>query len=134
MAEHAAARADDGFHLYLIDVGILEAKRNASLGDVDEEEFTRLTRPPPVGRFPRDGRHRVPMEDRLRRPAPAPASLLSCRPDPAKVEMPSGLSLPLAFGMYTRSDRVRSVSLLPERKRQFAKHRPTPYASMSSKS
>ena len=36
-----------------------------------------------------------------------------------KVEMPSGLSLPLAFGMYTR-DRVRSVSLLPERKRQFA--------------
>src|SRR5262245_38557593 len=38
-----------------------------------------------------------------------------------KVEMPSGLSLPLAFAMYTLSDGVRSVSLLPERKRQFAK-------------
>jgi len=44
-----------------------------------------------------------------------------------KVEMPSGLSLPLAFGMYTllryvhSSDGGRSVSLLPERKRQFAK-------------
>ena len=37
-----------------------------------------------------------------------------------KVEMPSGLSLPLAFGMYTRLI-GSSVSLLPERKRQFAK-------------
>jgi len=36
------------------------------------------------------------------------------------VEMPSGLSLPLAFGMKHSSDGVRSVSLLPERKRQFA--------------
>ena len=34
--------------------------------------------------------------------------------------MPSGLSLPLAFGMYTLLMGVRSVSLLPERKRQFA--------------
>jgi hypothetical protein len=34
------------------------------------------------------------------------------------VEMPSGLSLPLAFGMNTRL--IRSVSLLPERKRQFS--------------
>ena len=34
------------------------------------------------------------------------------------VEMPSGLSLPLAFGMYTR--RLWSVCLLPERKRQFS--------------
>ena len=34
--------------------------------------------------------------------------------------MPSGLSLPLAFGMYTRLIGFRSVSLLPERKRQFA--------------
>jgi hypothetical protein len=30
------------------------------------------------------------------------ASLPSCRPDPARSEMPSGLSLPLAFGMNTR--------------------------------
>ena len=35
--------------------------------------------------------------------------------------MPSGLSLPLAFGMYTRLMGSWSVSLLPERKRQFAK-------------
>ena len=33
------------------------------------------------------------------------------------VEMPSGLSLPLAFGMNTRL--IGSVCLLPERKRQF---------------
>ena len=32
-------------------------------------------RPPPVGRFARDGRRRVPVEGRLRRSAPAPASL-----------------------------------------------------------
>src|SRR6516225_7052514 len=38
-----------------------------------------------------------------------------------KVEMPNGLSLPLAFGMYTLLIRVRSIRLLPERKRQFAK-------------
>ena len=37
-----------------------------------------------------------------------------------KVEIPSGLSLPLAFGMYTRLIWIWSVSLLPERKRQFA--------------
>ena len=36
------------------------------------------------------------------------------------VEMPNGLSLPLAFGMNS-SDGLRSISLLPERKRQFAK-------------
>ena len=35
--------------------------------------------------------------------------------------MPSGLSLPLAFGMYTRLIGSGRVSLLPERKRQFAK-------------
>ncbi len=35
--------------------------------------------------------------------------------------MPSGLSLPLATGHEHSSDRLRSVSLLPERKRQFAK-------------
>ena len=34
------------------------------------------------------------------------------------VEMPSGLSLPLAFGMNTRL--IGSVCLLPERKRQFS--------------
>ena len=34
--------------------------------------------------------------------------------------MPSGLSLPLAFGMNTLLMGVRSISLLPERKRQFA--------------
>ena len=34
--------------------------------------------------------------------------------------MPSGLSLPLAFGMKTRLIGSGSVSLLPERKRQFA--------------
>ena len=37
-----------------------------------------------------------------------------------KVEMLSGLSLPLAFGMYTLLIGVRSVGFLPERKRQFA--------------
>jgi len=37
-----------------------------------------------------------------------------------KVEMPSGLSLPLVFGMNTLLI-GSSVSLLPERKRQFAK-------------
>jgi hypothetical protein len=36
-----------------------------------------------------------------------------------RMPMPSGLSLPLAFGMNTRLDRLRSVCLLPERKRQF---------------
>jgi len=37
-----------------------------------------------------------------------------------KVEMPSGLSLPLAFGMDTRLIGSERSSLLPERKRQFA--------------
>ena len=36
------------------------------------------------------------------------------------VEMPSGLSLPLAFRDEHSSDGLRSISLLPERKRQFA--------------
>jgi len=36
------------------------------------------------------------------------------------VEMPSGLSLPLAFGIKHSSDRLRAVCLLPERKRQFS--------------
>ena len=35
--------------------------------------------------------------------------------------MPNGLSLPLALGTNTLLDGVRSVSLLLERKRQFAK-------------
>src|SRR5947199_10669926 len=35
------------------------------------------------------------------------------------VEMPSGLSLPLAFRYKHSSDRLRSVCLLSERKRQF---------------
>ena len=35
------------------------------------------------------------------------------------VEMPSGLSLPLALRYGHASDRLRSVCLLPERKRQF---------------
>src|ERR1700691_3857393 len=66
-------------------------------------------RPPPVGRFAWGGRRRVRMGGRLRRSAPAPASLLS-QTRSRKVEMPS----------VNASDRVRSVSLLPERKRQFA--------------
>ncbi len=37
------------------------------------------------------------------------------------VEIPNGLSLPLATGHEHSSDWLRSVSLLPERKRQFAK-------------
>ena len=37
------------------------------------------------------------------------------------VEMPSGLSLPLAFGINTLLIGIRLVALLPERKRQFAK-------------
>src|SRR5271170_8108475 len=69
------------------------------------ETATLPPRPPPVGRFARDGRRRVPMEGRLRRSAPAPASLLSCRPDPARLGIvtprrtcgPSGH--PVASGM-----------------------------------
>ena len=41
------------------------------------------------------------------------------QPRSRKVEMPSGLSLPLAFGMNTLL--MGSGRLLPERKRQFAK-------------
>jgi hypothetical protein len=37
-----------------------------------------------------------------------------------RVEIPSGRSLPLAFGMNTPLDGIRSVVLLPERKRQSA--------------
>ena len=37
-----------------------------------------------------------------------------------KVEMPNGLSLPIGLRYEHSSDRVRSVGLLPERKRQFA--------------
>ena len=37
-----------------------------------------------------------------------------------KVEMPSGLSLPLAFGMNTLLMGSGRISFLPERKRQFA--------------
>ena len=37
-----------------------------------------------LGISPRHGRHTVLVEDRLRRSVPAPASLLSCRPDPAR--------------------------------------------------
>jgi hypothetical protein len=62
------------------------------------------------------------MEGRLRRSPPGQARGIAAvmQTRSRKVEMPSDLSLPLAFGIYA-SDRVRSVSLLPERKRQFAK-------------
>src|SRR6516162_2173000 len=50
------------------------------------------------------------------------------------VEMPSGLSLPLAFGMYTRLiGSGRYVSCLSA-SASSASHRSTPYASMSAKS
>src|SRR5271167_3752846 len=50
------------------------------------------------------------------------------------VEMPSGLSLPLAFGMNTRLiGSGRYVSRLSASARS-ASHRSTPYASMSAKS
>ena len=49
------------------------------------------------------------------------------------LEMPSGLSLPLAFGMYTRLiGSGRYVSSLSA-SASSASHRSTPYASMSSK-
>src|SRR6202022_296143 len=38
----------------------------------------------PAGRCVQRGRRRFPVEGRLRRSAPAPASLPSCRPDPAR--------------------------------------------------
>src|SRR5258708_37078485 len=38
---------------------------------------------PPAGRFARDGTRTVLVEGRLRRSVPAPALLLSCRPDHA---------------------------------------------------
>src|SRR5262249_30282012 len=62
-------------------------------------------RPPPVGHCAPDGSHTAPVEGRLRRSAPAPTSLLSA----------------IGFRYVHSSDGVRSVSLLPERKRQFAK-------------
>ena len=37
MAEHAAEGAEDGFLLYLIDMAILEAKRESPSGDADRE-------------------------------------------------------------------------------------------------
>src|SRR5229473_1134647 len=53
------------------------------------ETATLPPRPPPVGRFARDGRHTALVEDRLRRSVPAPASLLSCRPDRARSRCPT---------------------------------------------
>jgi hypothetical protein len=46
-------------------------------------------RSPPAGRFARDGTRTVLVEGRLRRSVPAPASLLSCRPDPAGSRCPA---------------------------------------------
>ena len=66
-----------------------------------------------------DGRHTAPGEDRLRRSAPAPASLLSCTPDLTRVEMPKRPELAVGLGDKHPSDRVRLISLLSERKRQF---------------
>ncbi len=37
MAEHAAEGAEDGFLLYLIDMAILEAKRDSRSSDADRE-------------------------------------------------------------------------------------------------
>src|SRR5881398_2476584 len=52
-----------------------------------------IAAPPPLrllaGHFARRGRRRFPVEDRLRRSAPAPASLPSCRPDPARSRCPA---------------------------------------------
>src|SRR5258706_572256 len=46
-------------------------------------------RPPPVAHCVQDGRRTALAEDRLQRSAPAPASLLSCRPDPARSKCPA---------------------------------------------
>src|SRR3981081_302079 len=45
-------------------------------------------RPPPVGRCARDGKRTALVEGRLQRSVLAPASLLSCRPDPAGSRCP----------------------------------------------
>src|ERR1700724_3086389 len=77
--------------------------------------------PPPLRllaeRFAQRGRRRFPAEGRLRRSAPAPAALLSCRPDPARSQRSE-----FAVGLRYKhsSDWLRPVSLLPERKRQFS--------------
>ena len=46
-------------------------------------------RPPPAGRCARDGRRTVPVEGRLQRSVPAPASLPSCKPDRARSRCPA---------------------------------------------
>src|SRR6202022_3947682 len=72
----------------------------------------------PAGRCARRGRRRFPVEGRLRRSAPAPASLPSCRPDPARSAQRPEFAVGLPY--EPASDRLRSVCLLPERKRQFS--------------
>jgi len=46
-------------------------------------------RSPPAGRCAQHDRRRSPVGDQLRRSAPAPASPLSCRPDPAPSRCPA---------------------------------------------
>src|SRR3954462_15369154 len=76
-----------------------------------------------------DFRRKVGFEDRLQLSI---AAVMQTRS--RTVEMPSGLSLPLAFGMNTRLiGSGRYVSCLSA-SASSASHRSTPYASMSAKS
>jgi hypothetical protein len=93
-----------------------ELVREVGLPD-DRETTPVLPRPPPVGHCARGGTHTVLVEGRLRISVLAPASLPSCRPDRARSRPEFSVSL----GDKNSSDGVQSVSLLPERKRQFAK-------------
>src|SRR5262249_18956946 len=62
-------------------------RRRRLPGDLETE--TLPPRPPPVGHCARHGTRTVRVEDRLRRSAPIPASLLSSRPDPARLRCPT---------------------------------------------
>src|ERR1700720_519912 len=75
-----------------------------------------------------DFRRKIGFEDRLQH------QHRCCQTRSRTVEMPSGLSLPLAFGMNTRLiGSGRYVSCLSA-SASSASHRSTPYASMSAKS
>src|ERR1700730_1819513 len=58
-------------------------------------------RPPPVGHCARDGRRTVLVGDRLPKIGSSTSIAAVMQTRSRKVEMPSGRSLPLAFGMNT---------------------------------
>src|SRR5215813_13632197 len=73
--------------------------RHRRLPDIRETAVLPL-RSPPAGRSAPAGRRIVRVEDRLQRSVQVPAFVIQTRS--RTLEMPSGLSLPLAFGIYTR--------------------------------